>query len=159
MPAALTVLMNAGPWLSVPPPGYGGIENIVATLVPELRRRGVRVVLATVGSSGLPVEERISAFDDGQFARLQRPFNQTVGIAAAHMQRLVVTLRERDDITLVHDHQEGLGPTVLGALGPGAPPVLHTLHWDLHRNADFYGSVDGSGRVFVVERTGTIRIV
>ena len=31
---SLTVLMNAGPWLPVPPAGYGGIENVVATLVP-----------------------------------------------------------------------------------------------------------------------------
>ena len=38
-----TVLMNAGPWLPVPPDGYGGIENVVAALVPELRKRGIRV--------------------------------------------------------------------------------------------------------------------
>ena len=37
----MKVLMNAGPWLPVPPHGYGGIENVVATLVPELRRLGV----------------------------------------------------------------------------------------------------------------------
>ena len=57
MPPALTVLMNAGPWLPVPPPDYGGIENVVATLVPELRARGHRVVLATVGESTLDVDE------------------------------------------------------------------------------------------------------
>jgi hypothetical protein len=38
--------------------GYGGIENVLATLVPELRRQGVRVVLATVGSSTIEVDER-----------------------------------------------------------------------------------------------------
>ena len=43
--------MNAGPWLAVPPAGYGGIESVVATLVPELRALGVRVVLATVAAS------------------------------------------------------------------------------------------------------------
>ena len=37
---------------------------------------------------------------------------------------------------------------MLGALGDAAPPVLHTLHWDLRRNADFYDSFDGRGRVF-----------
>ena len=36
--------MNAGPWLPVPPPAYGGIENVVATLVPELRARGHEAV-------------------------------------------------------------------------------------------------------------------
>ena len=30
----MTVLVNAGPWLSVPPPGYGGIENVIGALVP-----------------------------------------------------------------------------------------------------------------------------
>jgi hypothetical protein len=32
----LRVLLNAGPRLGVPPDGYGGIENVIATLIPEL---------------------------------------------------------------------------------------------------------------------------
>ena len=40
----MRVLVNAGPWLPVPPLGYGGIENVVATLVPELRRLGFDVL-------------------------------------------------------------------------------------------------------------------
>ena len=42
------MLVNVGPWLAVPPPDYGGIENVVATLVTALREAGHRVVLATV---------------------------------------------------------------------------------------------------------------
>lgn len=61
----MRVLINAGPWLPVPPDGYGGIENVVATLVPELRRRGVYVVLATVGDSALPVDELVCARGPG----------------------------------------------------------------------------------------------
>ena len=147
--APTTVLMNAGPWLAVPPPGYGGIENVVAALVPELRRRGVRVVLATVGSSTLPADERISVFPDGQFAQLQRPYNRVMGVAAAHLHRVASELRRRDDITLVHDHQEAFGLTVMSALGPGAPPVLHTLHWDLAKHPELYGGFDGGGTVWV----------
>ena len=37
----LTVLINAGPWLPVPPPGYGGIENVLACLIPA--RRATRI--------------------------------------------------------------------------------------------------------------------
>jgi glycosyltransferase involved in cell wall biosynthesis len=144
-----TVLVNAGPWLAVPPPGYGGIENIVATLVPELRRRGVRVVLASVGSSTLPADEHVSVFPDGQFAQLQGPYNRVMGVAAAHLHRVVSELRRRGDITLVHDHQEAFGPTVLGALGPAAPPVLHTLHWDLRKHPELYGRFDGGGTLWV----------
>ncbi|MEO3871781.1 glycosyltransferase [Nonomuraea sp. B12E4] len=134
----MKVLVNAGPWLAVPPPGYGGIENVVATLVPALRERGVSVVLASVGSSTLEVDELVSAYDDGQFAELQKPYNQVMGIAHAHQARVAAELRARDDIDLVHDHLEVVGPALLSALG--GPPVLHTLHWDLRKHPAFYGA-------------------
>ena len=145
----MTVLVNAGPWLSVPPPGYGGIENVLAALVPELRRRGVRVVLATVGSSTLPVDDQVAVFPDGRFADLQRPYNRVMGVAAAHLHRVVRELRRRDDVVLVHDHQEAFGLTVLAALGRSCPPVLHTLHWDLRKHPELYGNVDGGGSLWV----------
>ncbi|AXO38245.1 glycosyltransferase [Micromonospora sp. B006] len=145
----LTVLMNAGPWLSVPPPGYGGIENVVATLVPELRRLGVRVVLASVESSTLPVDEKIAVFPDGQFHALQRPYNQVCGVSQAHLAGVVRALHARDDIDLVHDHVEAVGLATLAAMGPDAPPVLHTLHWDLAKHPELYGNLDGGDRVRV----------
>jgi glycosyltransferase involved in cell wall biosynthesis len=145
----MTVLVNAGPWLAVPPPGYGGIENVLTALVPELRRRGVRVLLATVGSSTLPVDEQISVFPDGRFADLQRPYNRVMGVAAAHLHAVVRELHRRDDVVLVHDHQEAFGPTVLSALGRDCPPVLHTLHWDLRKHPELYGNLDGGGSLWV----------
>jgi glycosyltransferase involved in cell wall biosynthesis len=145
----LRVLINAGPWLPVPPDGYGGIENVVATLVPELRRRGVHVVLASVGASTIPVDELLTVFDEPQFGQLQRPYNRVMGVAGAHMHRVASELHARTDIDLVHDHLEALGPTVLAAMGPDAPPVLHTLHWDLAKHPELYGDFDGGGRLFV----------
>ncbi|MGH3938001.1 MAG: glycosyltransferase [Pseudonocardiaceae bacterium] len=145
----LSVLINAGPWLSVPPPAYGGIENILATLIPELRARGVHVVLATVGTSTLPVDERIVVYDQPQFQHLQQPYNQVMGVAHGHLQGVVRELRKRSDIDLVHDHVEVVGPAVLAAMGITGPPVLHTLHWDLCKHPKFYGSFDGGGRVLV----------
>jgi glycosyltransferase involved in cell wall biosynthesis len=145
----MTVLVNAGPWLPVPPRGYGGIENVVATLVPELRRRGVRVVLATVGQSTLPVDDQVAVYDTGQFGHLVGPYNQVMGVAAAHLHRVVTELRERADVLLVHDHQEAFGLTVLGALGADMPPVLHTLHWDLRKHPELYGNIEGNGRLWV----------
>jgi glycosyltransferase involved in cell wall biosynthesis len=145
----MKVLMNAGPWLPVPPHGYGGIENVVATLVPELRRLGVSVVLATVGDSGLAVDERVSVFPTGQFAALQRPYNQVCGIVPAHLHGIVRELRRRDDIDLVHDHVEAAGLATAAALGGAAPPVLHTLHWDLAKHPELYGTIDGGDRVRV----------
>jgi glycosyltransferase involved in cell wall biosynthesis len=148
----MKILMDAGPWLPVPPQGYGGLENVVATLTTELRRRGHTVVLATVGESRLPTDGRVAAFPTGQFPRLAAPYPDVTGLAHAHEQAVVEEIRRHAlagaPFDLVHSHLEVVGPAVLAAMGATAPPVLHTLHWDLRRNADFYASFDGRGRVF-----------
>ncbi|MGX6600680.1 glycosyltransferase [Micromonosporaceae bacterium Da 78-11] len=144
----MRVLINAGPWLPVPPHGYGGIENVIATLVPELRRLGVQVVLASVGESTLPVDEQVSAFASGRFELIQRPYNQVCGVVPAH-QGVVLRRLADGDIDLVHDHIEAAGLATLAALGPGGVPGLHTLHWDLGKHPEFYGTFDGGDRVRV----------
>jgi glycosyltransferase involved in cell wall biosynthesis len=146
------ILMDAGPWLAVPPQGYGGLENVVATLTSELRRRRHAVVLATVGDSDLPVDEMVARFSTGQFERLAGPYPSVVGAAHAHAQTVLETIDRHaaagEPFDLVHTHLEVVGPAVLGAAGGDRPPVLATLHWDLHRNADFYAAFDGRGTVF-----------
>jgi glycosyltransferase involved in cell wall biosynthesis len=146
---ALTVLINAGPWLTVPPEGYGGIENMIATLIPELRRCGVRVVISTVGTSSIDADEKVSTYAAPQFRHLTAPYNEAMGVAAAHMDHLVTELQNRDDIDVVHDHLEALGLTVLAATTPALPPVLHTLHWDLTKHPALYGRFHNRGRVWV----------
>ena len=143
---SMTVLINAGPWLPVPPSGYGGIENVIATLVPELRRRGVRVVLATVGTSTLAVEEQIALYEHGQFEHLLAPYNRVSGIAHAHLQRVVTALRRRTDIDLVHDHVEVVGLSTFAVAGV---PTLHTTHWDLGKHREFYANLDAGDRLWI----------
>jgi glycosyltransferase involved in cell wall biosynthesis len=140
----MRVLINAGPWLPVPPHGYGGIENVIATLAPPLRELGVEVVLATVGDSDLPVDEQVSAFGQGQFARLQEPYNRVCGIVPAH-QHAVRRRLQRGDIDLVHDHVEAAGLVTY----PSDIPVLHTLHWDLTKHPSLYGALDAGPRLRV----------
>ncbi|TDQ46340.1 glycosyltransferase [Actinorugispora endophytica] len=147
--SVLSVLVNVGPWLPVPPTGYGGIENVVAALIPQLRERGARVILAGTGSSSIPADEYVSVFPDGQFEHIQAPYNQAAGIAHAHMQAVLERLRRHGDVDLVHDHMEVVGASVLGAAGTAVPPVLHTLHWDLCKHPHFYNGFDGRGRLFV----------
>src|SRR4051812_49680430 len=81
---ALRILMDAGPWLPVPPRGYGGLENVVATLTTELRRRGHEVVLATVGESTLPADGRIVPFPTQQFHRLPAPYPEGTRLPHPH---------------------------------------------------------------------------
>ena len=145
---APTVLMNAGPWLPVPPPGYGGIENVVATLVPALRARGARVVLCAAAGATLEVDELVETMPAPMFEHIAGPYNQMSGIAHAHMQQVVRRLRaDPGGIDVVHDHVEVVGASTLAAMAPAVPPVLHTLHWDLRKHPDFYGTFDGAGRV------------
>ncbi|RBY77715.1 glycosyltransferase family 4 protein [Geodermatophilus sp. TF02-6] len=148
----MKILMDAGPWLPVPPPGYGGLENVVATLTAELRARGHTVVLASVGESTLPVDGLVSAFPTGRFEQLGGPYPQVVGTAHAHEQVVLATLAEHAlagaPFDLVHTHVEVVGPAVLGGLGDAGPPVVATLHWDPRRNADFWSVFDGRDRVF-----------
>jgi glycosyltransferase involved in cell wall biosynthesis len=145
---ALTVLFNAGPWLPVPPAGYGGIENVIATLVPELRARGVRVWLCAAADSGLEVDRFVPALARPMFEHIAGPYNQMMGIAHAHMAHVLRVLREDgQEIDLVHDHLEVVGASLLAAT-EGAPPALQTLHWDLGKHPDFYAQFDGRGRVF-----------
>ena len=142
--------VNAGPWLPVPPPGYGGIENVVATLVPELRALGVEVVLASVGSStaagrraGLGLRRRPVRL------RCSGRTTRSAGSRRRTCAGVVRELRSRDDIDLVHDHVEAVGLATLAAMGADAPPVLHTLHWDLAKHPELYGGFDGGDRVRV----------
>jgi glycosyltransferase involved in cell wall biosynthesis len=154
VPQALTVLVNAGPWLPVPPPDYGGIENVVATLVPELRARGHRVLLATVGDSTIEADEVLSVFPSGRFAEIAGPYNATMGIAHAHMRAVLDRLAD-GDVDLVHDHLEVVGPALYAAAGDAVPPVLQTLHWDLAKHSDFYARFDGRGRIFFAGVSGS----
>ncbi|GGG66126.1 glycosyl transferase family 1 [Kocuria dechangensis] len=147
MSGGLRVLVNAGPWLPVPPEGYGGIETVVATLVPELRRAGAHVTLATVGPSTLEADDHLRILDEPAFRSIAMPYNRVSGLAHAHMQGVVAALRDQDRWDVVHDHLEVVGPSVLGAMGTAAPPTLQTLHWDLRKHPEFYSRFDGRGRV------------
>jgi glycosyltransferase involved in cell wall biosynthesis len=145
---SLTVFINAGPWLPVPPSSYGGVENMLGYLIPELRQLGHRVLLGTVRDSRIEVDEQIGSFQEGQLRHIAAPYCDAAGIAHAHMQDVVEAIRTTPSIDIVHDILEVVGPSTLAMLGPDCPPILHTLQWNLSSHADFYRWFKGNGRVF-----------
>jgi glycosyltransferase involved in cell wall biosynthesis len=146
---SLTVFINAGPWLPVPPSGYGGVENMLVHLIRELRERhGHRVILGTVGDSRIKAERHVSSFQEGQHRHMTAPYCDAVSLACTHMQRVLKTIRKTRTIDVVHDFVEIIGPSMLAELGADGPPVLHTLQWNLEGNQDFYRHFEGGRRIF-----------
>jgi len=145
---SLTVFINAGPWLPVPPSGYGGIENMLVYLINELRERNHRVILATVGDSQISVEQQVFRFHKGQHRHIAAPYCDTVSIAHGHMECVLEAIRRTREIDIVHDFLEVIGPSMLTQLGVDGPPVLHTLQWNLASHQEYYRHFDGRGRVF-----------
>lgn len=137
--------MLAPPWITIPPPGYGGIEQVIALLCDELVRRGNEVVLfAAPGSRSLaevrPLLER--AHGDA----INEP-----GVEIDHVARAFAAVEalssEGRPVDVVHDH---CGFTALAMADRLTTPLVHTLHGPvLEENRDFYATHAGKARVVV----------
>jgi hypothetical protein len=153
--SGLTVLVNAGPWLLLPC-SSGGVEAVLAGLIPALRDRGVTVVLASQVASTVEVDDLISVFDQSQHHRMGMAYTRAHTIAHAHMD-LVLERAGAGDIDLVHDNLEIVGAAMLGASGRSVPPSLQTLHWNQEKDNEgfshWYERFDGRDRVRFVTRS------
>lgn len=115
----MRIAMVAPPWYDVPPDGYGGIEQMVATLIHGLEASGDEVTL-------------IAAGEDRTDAELRRTFRSTpdglggpdsLPIELLHAQRTAVLL-ENLEVDVVHDHSV-VGPM----LAPyRSVPTVATVH-------------------------------
>ncbi|CAL8969026.1 D-inositol-3-phosphate glycosyltransferase [Propionicimonas sp. T2.31MG-18] len=106
----------APPWVPVPPPAYGGTEEVVDLLARGLRAEGHEVLLAASADSTCPV-----ARVDGTQPSDPGLTNDATSLAA----QVVTAYAAMDEVDLVHDH------TVAGPLYRGRPPgtpVVVTQH-------------------------------
>jgi glycosyltransferase involved in cell wall biosynthesis len=107
----------APPWLPVPPPGYGGIEWVVALLADGLVERGHQVTLfAPPGSTTR--------------ARLVSPLGEqpppdAIGNPWYEASHAVSAYEQADEFDVVHDHTGPVGVSI-GAVSE--VPIVHTLH-------------------------------
>lgn len=115
---ALRVALVAPPFIPVPPPGYGGIERVVAVLADGLVALGHEVtVFAAPGS-----RTRATVIAPLHSA----PLLGDPASAADDLFHTTSAFLSAEGFDLVHDHT-GLGPA-LGAMLDGHIPVVHTLH-------------------------------
>jgi glycosyltransferase involved in cell wall biosynthesis len=114
---SLRIAMIAPPWFSVPPQGYGGVENVCADLVNGLVARGHTVTLVGAGTNGTQADY-VATYREAPSGRLGEPLPEVLHAAAAS--RILADL----DVDLVHDHTLA-GPLL--ARGRDVPTVV-TMH-------------------------------
>jgi glycosyltransferase involved in cell wall biosynthesis len=114
----LRIAMVVPPWLSVPPPGYGGLEQVVAGLVDALVVRGHAVTLMGAGVAHGTAADFLATLDELQFDRLGEALPEL-----AHLAR-VNHLISPTDFDIVHDHTT-IGPLVAGRR---EVPTVATIH-------------------------------
>src|SRR5487761_1272081 len=91
----MRIAIVAPPWLPVPPPAYGGTENVLDTLARGLKDAGHDVVLCATGDSTCPVE-RTSVFDNA--------VGVGVGNSVHEIRHVLHAYEEIQDVDVVHDH-------------------------------------------------------
>jgi glycosyltransferase involved in cell wall biosynthesis len=114
----LRIAMIAPPWFTVPPQGYGGVENMCADLVDGLVERGHEVTLIGAGMPGTKAGRFEATYLEPPSGRLGEPLPEVLHTAA--VARILASL----DVDLVHDHTLA-GPLL--ARGRGVPTVV-TMH-------------------------------
>ena len=128
--AKLRVAMIAPPWLSIPPNGYGGIEEVIYNLTNGLRKLGVDVELFTIKPSTIPGVKKHYYYQDEQYAHIHKPLYETTPVAVTQVMFALKAVAEDGKYDLIHDHNGFLGPLALywaNRYG-GLPPALHTHH-------------------------------
>lgn len=120
---ALRVAALAPPWITVPPPGYGGIEAVVALLCEELVARGHDLTLFAAPGSHSPAEV-CSPLSTTHADQIGSSLYESDHVARAYdaIDRAATEGRPFD---VIHDHS---GFTALAMADRVSAPVVHTLH-------------------------------
>ncbi|MCZ7437318.1 glycosyltransferase family 4 protein [Micromonospora sp. WMMC241] len=124
----LRIAMVVPPWYEVPPPGYGGVEQVVAGLVDALVDRGHDVTLFGAGAETGTRARLAATVEEPQMERLGEFLPEVVHVARTN--RMI----EAGGFDIVHDH------TVIGPLTAQrrSVPTVATVHGN---PVDEYGDV------------------
>ena len=113
----------APPWIPVPPPGYGGIEAVVALLCEELVKRGHEVTLfAAPGSRS--AAEVCSPLEGTHADQIGSSLYESDHVGAAY-DAIDHAATEGRPYDVLHDHS---GFTAVAMAHRLSVPVVHTLH-------------------------------
>ena len=114
--------MLAPPWIAVPPPGYGGVEEVVSVLTEALVRRGHAVTLFCAPGSASSATV-VTLLDATHPDEIERSLYEVDHVARALEAIDLAAAGDRFDV--IHDH---CGFTAVAMADRIATPIVHTLH-------------------------------
>jgi len=139
--------MLAPPWISVPPPGYGGVESVVSVLTEALVRRGNEVTLFCAPGS-LSSARVVTLLEEHHPDEIERSLYEVDHVARAFAAIDRASGLNRFDI--VHDH---CGFTALGMADRLSTPLVHTLHGQFTpATSAFYARHHPKGTLVAISR-------
>ncbi len=118
----LRVAMLAPPWISVPPPGYGGVESVVGVLADALVGRGHAVTLFCAPGSRSSARV-VPLLEESHPEEIERSLYEVDHVARAFEAIDLAAYDRRFDV--VHDH---CGFAALAMADRLDTPFVHTLH-------------------------------
>lgn len=119
----LRIAMLAPPWISTPPPGYGGVETVVSDLTEALVERGHDVTLLCAPGSRSTATV-VPLLDQAHPDEIERSIYESDHVARAFAH--IDAARERGaPFAIVHDH---CGFAALAMADRLSTPMLHTFH-------------------------------
>ena len=141
--------MLAPPWIPVPPPGYGGIEAVVALLCDALVARGHDVVLfAAPGSHS--AARVYPVLEDAHPDEIGSSLYESDHVATAWDQ-IDLAAERGIPFDVLHDHSGFMLLAISDRIGV---PVVHTIHGAFARaTARFYRRHGPKARLVAISRT------
>jgi glycosyltransferase involved in cell wall biosynthesis len=118
----LRIAMLAPPWISIPAPGYGGVESVVSALTETLVRRGHAVTLFCAPGS-VSRADVVTLLDRTYPDEIERSLYEVDHVARAFDE--IDGASDHDRFDVVHDH---CGFTGLAMANRLDTPLVHTLH-------------------------------
>jgi glycosyltransferase involved in cell wall biosynthesis len=128
----LRVAMVVPPWYEVPPPGYGGLEQVCAALVDGLVAQGHHVTLFGAGERTGTAAEFVST-GPPQYRRLNESLPELLHVVRVN------EMLERGRFDVVHDHTL-IGP--MTAAQRKAPTVVTVHGCPLGEFGEYFGHLD-----------------
>jgi glycosyltransferase involved in cell wall biosynthesis len=145
--APLRIAMLAPPWISVPAPGYGGVESVVSTLTEALVRRGHAVTLFCAPGS-VSRANVVTLLEQSHPDEIERSLYEVDHVGQAFDQIDPASNIDRFDV--VHDH---CGFTGLAMANRIDTPLVHTVHGAFTaETAAFYGRHGHKGTLVGISR-------